>query len=191
MSQQPKPTLTHFEVDPNAPRWYVVQVRSRYEDVATTNIRSRLETFGLQDSVEDILAPSRMRKRVLRGKTKDVEEKVYPGYIFIKAILSDDLKNVIRSTEYVKGFVGGVHPTPLAEKEIKDIIETIASKTDDLHSTDLETGDIVNIIDGPFSGLQGKLGEVNIIRGRVRVLISMFGRETPVELEFFQVERVL
>ena len=186
-----KSFLLEDDSETESARWYVVQIRSRYEDIAVANIRARLETFGIQDKVEEILVPTRTRKRVLHGKTKDVEEKVYPGYILIKALLNNELKNTLRSTEYVNGFVGGAYPTPLTEKEVTALLESIAAKDDSLHATDFEIGDVVKIVDGPFSNLQGKISEVSAMRGRVRVLVSMFGRETPVELEFFQVERIL
>ena len=173
------------------PRWYMVQVRSQFENVALQNLLTRLESFELQDNVIDFVVPTRTRKRIVRGKEQEVVERLYPGYIFAHMIFNTKMQEVINTTEYVRGLVGGAYPTPLDEKEVQHMFSRSEQVHGDEVEVDFKEGDVVKIIDGPFSNLQGKVSGVDMLKSNVRVLVSMFGRETPVDLSFFQIERVM
>jgi transcriptional antiterminator NusG len=144
----------------------------------------------MQDKIFSVLVPTEKKIKVKGGKRIEEEEKVYPGYILVDMIVTDDSWYVVRNTPRVTGFVGsGVHPVPLNQKEI-DILFGRMDSTTVKHTMDLAIDDAVKIADGPFKDLEGKVSEVDDSRGKVKVLVSMFGRETPVELDFLQVKKL-
>jgi transcriptional antiterminator NusG len=170
--------------------WYAIHTYAGYENAVVRNLKQRIESLGMEEFIFDVLVPTKKVVKVKRGKRVEEEERIYPGYVLVKMIVTDDSWYVVRNTPRVTGFVGtGVHPVPLDEKEVKDLFSKMNADTAE-HDIDLSAGDAVSIVDGPFKELEGKVDEVDRERGKVKVLVSMFGRETPVELDFLQVKKL-
>lgn len=170
--------------------WYAIHTYVGYENAVLRNLKQRIESLGMEDKIFNVLIPMEKKIKVKGGKRVEVEEKIFPGYILVDMIVTDDSWYVVRNTPRVTGFVGaGVTPVPLAKEEADMLFSRM---TDSLpkHNTDLEIGDQVSIVDGPFKELEGKIAEVDNERGRAKVLVSMFGRETPVELDFLQIHKI-
>ena len=154
------------------------------------NLKQRIESLGMEDKIFQVIVPTEKKIKIKGGKRVEEEEKIYPGYILVDMVVTDDSWYVVRNTPRVTGFVGsGVYPVPLDKKEV-DALFTRMSADKVIHNIDLQVDDAVLIIDGPFKDLEGKVREVDEERGKVRVLVSMFGRETPVELDFLQVKKI-
>ncbi|MEN9582193.1 MAG: transcription antitermination protein transcriptional antiterminator NusG [Candidatus Parcubacteria bacterium] len=170
--------------------WYAIHTYSGYENAVMRNLKQRIESLGMQDRIFGVIVPVEKKIKIKAGKRVEQEEKVYPGYVLVDMIVTDDSWYVVRNTPRVTGFVGaGVNPVPLSPEEIK----VLFSRMDDTtvtHNIDLQVGETVMIADGPFKELEGKISAVDTDRGKVRVLVSMFGRETPVELDFLQVKKL-
>ena len=171
-------------------QWYAVHTYSGYEDAVARNLRQRIESFGMKDRIFDIVVPTEKRIKIKNGRKTEAREKIFPGYVLVDMIASDDAWSVVRNTPQVTGFVGTANQAvPLEPAEVEKILKRAGG---DIvrHAIDLSEGDAVTIIDGPFKDLEGKVGEIDEERGKVKVLVPMFGRETPVELEADQVQRV-
>ena len=170
--------------------WYAIHTYAGYENAVLRNLKQRIESLGMQDKIFNVVVPTEKTIKIKGGKRVEVEEKVYPGYVLVDMVVTDDSWYVVRNTPRVTGFVGaGVNPVPLN----KDEVTALFSKMDDTkakHNIDLAIGEMVIIADGPFKELEGKVGEVDQERGKGKVLVSMFGRETPVELDFLQVKKI-
>jgi len=144
----------------------------------------------MEDKIFEVIVPTEKKIKIKAGKRVEEEEKIYPGYILVDMIVTDDSWYVVRNTPRVTGFVGsGVYPVPIDPKEIKDLFSRMNAHTVK-HKIDLSAGEAVVIVDGPFKDLEGKVSEVDEERGKVKVLVAMFGRETPVELDFLQVKKI-
>src|SRR3989344_7370182 len=170
--------------------WYALHTYSGYEDAVVRNLKQRVESLSYEDKIFNVIAPTEKRIKIKGGKRCTVEEKIYRGYVLVEMIVTDDSWYMFRNTPRVTGFVGsGVHPVPLEKKEIDELFRRMNAATPK-HNIDLELDDAVTIIDGPFKELDGKVSEVDNERGKVKVLVSMFGRETPVELDFLQVRKI-
>ncbi|OGZ40691.1 MAG: transcription termination/antitermination protein NusG [Candidatus Portnoybacteria bacterium RIFCSPLOWO2_02_FULL_39_11] len=170
--------------------WYVLHTYSGYEEAVARNLRQRIESMGMEDKIFNVLVPIEKKIKIKAGKRKVVEEKIYPGYVLVEMIVTDDSWYVVRNTPRVTGFVGsGTTPTPISPEEIKELQKRMGVE-EPKYKIDIVLGDSVKIADGPFKDTDGKVSEVDEERGRVRVLISMFGRETPVELDFLQVKKI-
>jgi transcriptional antiterminator NusG len=160
--------------------WYAIHTYVGYENAVLRNLKQRIESLGMEDKIFNVLIPLEKKIKVKAGKRVEIEEKIVPGYILVDMIVTDDSWYVVRNTPRVTGFVGaGVTPVPLEKKEADALFSRMASNTPK-HNIDLVVGDQVSIIDGPFKELEGKVSEVDNERGRAKVLVSMFGRETPV-----------
>lgn len=171
--------------------WYAIHTYSGYENAVERNLRQRIESLGMQDRIFNVVVPTEKRIKIKGGKRVEVEEKIYPGYILVDMIVTDDSWYVVRNTPRVTGFVGsGVNPVPLSETEIKILLGQMTDPGEAKHTIDLEVGETIIITDGPFKELEGRVSEVDQDRGRVKVYVSMFGRETPVELDFLQVKKI-
>jgi transcriptional antiterminator NusG len=172
--------------------WYAVHTYAGYENAVARNLKQRIETLGMQDKIFNIIVPMEKSIKIKAGKRVEVEEKVFPGYVIVDMIVTDDSWYVVRNTPRVTGFVGaGVNPVPLNQTEVDALFKTMGAHTGAAkHSIDMVAGDLVAIADGPFKDLEGKVSDVDQERGKVRVLVSMFGRETPVELDFLQVKKL-
>ncbi|MBI5004870.1 MAG: transcription termination/antitermination factor NusG [Candidatus Lloydbacteria bacterium] len=171
--------------------WYAIHTYSGYENAVARNLKARIESLGMEDKIFNVLVPTEKKIKIKGGKRTEIEEKVYPGYVLVDMIVTDDSWYVVRNTPRVTGFVGaGVHPVPLDEKEIGELFSRLEGDKKATHKIDLMEGDLVTVVDGPFKELEGKVSEVDELRGKVKVLVSMFGRSTPVELDFLQVKKM-
>jgi len=178
------------QVSDGQQHWYAIHTYAGYENAVVRNLRQRIESLGMSDKIFEVLVPTKKVVKVKRGKRVEEEERIYPGYVLVKMIVTDDSWYVVRNTPRVTGFVGsGVHPVPLDDKEIEELFAKMDTDTTE-HDIDLEEGEAVTIIDGPFKDLEGRVGDVDRDRGKVKILVSMFGRETPVELDFLQVKKL-
>lgn len=170
-------------------RWYVVHCYSGYENKVRHAIEQRIDTMGMQDKIFDVIVPTEEQLEIKDGKRKVVERRVFPGYILVQMIMDEDSWYVVRNTPGVTGFVGmGNKPTPLRPEEVNQIMKRMEADAPVVKVT-FKPGQKVRIIDGPFNDVVGMVEEIDIERAKVRVLVSFFGRETPVELDFLQVER--
>ena len=170
--------------------WYVLHTYSGYEEAVVRNLKQRIESFSMEDKIFNVLVPVEKKIKIKNGKRKVVEEKIYPGYVLVEMIVTDDSWYVIRNTPRVTGFVGsGTIPTPVSLEEIKTL-QKIMGVEEPKYTVDFALGELVKIIDGPFKDMSGKVSEIDNEKGRVKVLVSIFGRETPVELDFLQVKKV-
>ncbi len=170
--------------------WYAIHTYSGYENAVTRNLKQRIDSLGMHDKIFNVVVPTEKKIRVKGGKRIVEEERIYPGYVLVEMIVDDESWYVVRNTPRVTGFVGsGTQPVPLTEAEYNALMKQMSTDTVK-HKMDLSKGDIVSIVDGPFKDLEGKVGELDEKSGKVKVLVSMFGRETPVELDFLQVKRI-
>lgn len=171
-------------------RWYAIHTYAGYENAVVRNLKQRIESLGMEDKIFKVLVPTEKKIKIKGNKRVEEEEKIYPGYVLVEMLVTDDSWFVVRNTPRVTGFVGsGVQPVPLSEKEIEALFKRMNADTVK-HTINLEIDDIVSIVDGPFKDLEGKVSEVDEERGKIKVLVSMFGRETPVELDFLQVKKI-
>lgn len=171
--------------------WYAVHTYSGYENAVLRNLKQRIESLGMEDKIFDVVVPTEKKIKIKAGKRVEVEEKVYPGYVLVDMIVTDDSWFVVRNTPRVTGFVGaGVTPVPLTPKEIEYLLGKMDEDQTAAHTIDLEEGEIIIITDGPFKDSEGKVSEIDQERGKVRVMVSLFGRETPVELDFLQLKKL-
>ncbi len=170
--------------------WYVLHTYSGYEEAVARNLKQRIESMGMEDKIFSVLVPTEKKIKIKNGKRKVVEEKIYPGYVLVEMIVTDDSWYVVRNTPRVSGFVGsGTTPTPVSENEIKNLKKRMGVD-DPKFKLDALVGDMVKITDGPFKDAEGKISEVDEERGRAKVLISLFGRETPVDMDFLQIKKI-
>ncbi len=169
--------------------WYVIHTYAGYENAVARNLKQRIESLGMENKIFNVLVPTEKKIKIKAGKRVEEEEKIYPGYILVDMIVTDDSWYVVRNTPRVTGFVGsGVYPVPIDQKEVDALFKRMQSDTVK-HTIDLAPEDHVVIVDGPFKDMDGKVNEVDQERGKVKVLVSMFGRETPVELDFLQIKK--
>lgn len=171
--------------------WYAIHTYSGYENAVLRNLRQRIDSLGMQDKIFNVVVPTEKKIKIKGGKRVEVEEKVYPGYVLVDMMVTDDSWFVVRNTPRVTGFVGsGVTPVPLTQKEIDYLLGQMSQDNAAKHTIDLEVGETIIINDGPFKELEGRVSEVDRERGKVKVMVSLFGRETPVELDFLQVKKL-
>lgn len=170
--------------------WYVVHTTSGHEARVAENLRQRVETMGLTDRIFELLIPTQDRVVIRSGKKYTVKEKIFPGYLLVKMLLDDEAWLAVRTTQGITGFVGaGTKPTPLSNEEVSNI-EKFISAPAARYKVRFSVGEAVKITDGPFSEFLGTINEIDEERGKVKVLVSIFGRETPVELDFLQIAKV-
>lgn len=170
--------------------WYVIHTYAGYENAVMRNLKQRIESLGMEDKIFNVIVPTEKKIKIKGGKRVEEEEKIYPGYILVDMIVTDDSWYVVRNTPRVTGFVGsGVYPVPIDKKEVDSLFARMSTDKV-MHTVDLSIDDAVLIVDGPFKDLEGKVKEVDQERGKVKVLVSMFGRETPVELDFLQIKKI-
>jgi transcriptional antiterminator NusG len=171
-------------------QWYAIHTYSGYENAVVRNLKQRIDSLGMQGKIFDAVVPTEKKIRVKGGKRVTEDERIYPGYVLVNMIVDDESWYVVRNTPRVTGFVGsGTQPVPLTEAEYTALMQRMDNDAPK-HKADLALDDMVSIVDGPFKELEGKVSEVDEDRGKVKVLVSMFGRETPVELDFLQVKKV-
>jgi transcriptional antiterminator NusG len=171
-------------------RWYVLHTYSGYEENVARNLRQRIESMDMEEKIFNVLIPTEKKIRIKDGKRKVVTEKIFPGYVLVEMIVTDDSWYVVRNTPNVTGFVGsGTTPTPISEHEVKELQKRMGVE-EPKYKIDVQTGSPVRIVDGPFKDFEGKVAEIDEARGKCKVLVSMFGRETPVELDFLQIKKI-
>lgn len=171
-------------------RWYAIHTYSGYEENVVHNLQQRIESMDMEDKIFDIMIPREKKIKIKNGKRQVVEEKIFPGYVLVSMIVTDDSWYVVRNTPNVTGFIGtGTIPTPVSEKEIQALQKRMGVE-EPKYKIDVEAGEAIQIIDGPFKGMEGKVTEVDSEKGKIKVLVSMFGRETPVNLDFLQIKKV-
>jgi transcriptional antiterminator NusG len=170
--------------------WYAIHTYSGYEDAVARNLKQRIESMGMEDKIFGVMVPKEKKIKIRGGKREIIEEKIYPGYVLVEMIVTDDSWYVVRNTPRVTGFVGsGTVPVPVSDAEIKELQKRMGVE-EPKYKIEFASGDMVKISDGPFKDFDGKVSEIDEARGKIKVLISMFGRETPVELDFLQVKKV-
>jgi transcription termination/antitermination protein NusG len=169
--------------------WYVIHCYSGYENKVRHNLEQRVETMGMKDKIFDVVIPTQEEIEVREGKRRTVERHIFPGYVLVNMVLTEESWFVVRNTPGVTGFVGmGNDPTPLRQEEVNQIIKRMEAEAPTVKVT-YKTGERVRIIDGPFNDFRGIVSDIDMERAKVRVRVSFFGRETPVELDFLQVEK--
>jgi transcriptional antiterminator NusG len=169
--------------------WYVVHCYSGYENKVRHNLEQRIESMGMKDKIFDVVVPTEEEIEVKEGKRRTVERRVFPGYILVNMIMTEESWYVVRNTPGVTGFVGmGNTPTPLRPEEVAQIIKRMEAEAPRIKVT-FKSGERVRIVDGPFNDFRGTVSEIDMERAKVRVMVNFFGRETPVELDFLQVEK--
>ena len=170
--------------------WYVLHTYSGYEDSVVYNLKQRIESMGMEDKIFDVMVPKEKKIKIRDSKRVTVEEKIFPGYVLVNMIVTDDSWYVVRNTPNVTGFVGsGTVPTPISDDEVK-VIQKRMGMDEFKYKIEFSIGDLLRIIDGPFKDYEGKVAEIDEEKGKIKVLISIFGRETPVELDFLQAKKV-
>ena len=171
-------------------KWYALHTYSGYEDAVVRNLKQRIESLGMQDKIFNVLVPKEKKIRLRAQKRQVIEEKIYPGYVLVEMIVDDDSWYVVRNTPRVTGFVGsGTTPIPLQDSEITALQKRMGVD-EQKYKIDVEVGDNVRIGDGPFKDRDGRVSIVDEEKGKVHVLVNMFGRETPVELDYLQITKV-
>ena len=171
-------------------RWYVLHTYSGYEDNVEKNLKQRIDSMDMENKIFNILIPVEKKIRIKNGKRKVVEERIFPGYVMVEMVVDDDSWYVVRNTPNVTGFIGtGTVPTPISEKEVKSLQKRMGVE-EPKFKIDVSVGSPVRITDGPFKNLEGKITNIDEAKGKVKVLVSMFGRETPVELDFLQIRKI-
>ncbi|MDO8598751.1 MAG: transcription termination/antitermination protein NusG [bacterium] len=171
-------------------RWYAVHTYSGYEENVAHNLTQRIESMGMEDKIFGLLIPKEKKIKIKNGKRRVIEEKIFPGYVLVEMMVTDDSWYVVRNTPNVTGFIGtGTTPTPISQDEI-DALRKRMGVEEPKYKIDVAVDSPVRITDGPFKDFEGKVSEVDEARGKVKVLVSMFGRETPVELDFLQVKKI-
>lgn len=174
----------------NEKYWYVVHCYSGYEYKVRHAIEQRIETMGMTDSIFDVIVPTEEEIEVKDGKRRTVERRVFPGYILVQMRMDEDSWYVVRNTPGVTGFVGmGNEPTPLRPEEVKQIMDRMSDESPKIKVT-FKVGQKVRIVDGPFNDFIGEVADIDLDKTKVRVMVNFFGRETPVELDFLEVEKV-
>ena len=183
------------EVGPPPPphhQWYVIHTYSGFENKVKQSIEQRVAALGMSQAVSQVLIPTETVVELKKGKRRETHRKFFPGYVLIRMDMSDDLWYLIKNTPKVTGFVGpGVRPTPIPEEQVKAIIQQVVTGAErPKHKVLFTRGESVRVVDGPFSNFTGVVDEIKPDKGRLKVMVSIFGRPTPVDLEFLQVERV-
>jgi len=170
--------------------WYVLHTYSGYEDNVSRNLKQRIESMDMQEFIFDVMVPVEKKIKLKGGKKTVIEERIYPGYVLVDMIVTDASWYVVRNTPNVTGFIGlGTTPTPVDPREIEALKKRMGV-SEPKYKMDVAEGETVKIVDGPFKDFDGKVSEVDEEKGRVKVLVSIFGRETPVELDFLQIHKL-
>ncbi len=171
------------------PAWFVVHCYSGYENKVRHNLEQRIETMGMKNKIFDVVIPTQEEIEVREGKRRTVERHIFPGYVLVNMVMTEESWYVVRNTPGVTGFVGmGTAPTPLRPEEVNQILKRMEAEAPTVKVT-FKVGERVRIIDGPFNDFRGTVSEIDMERNKVRVMVNFFGRETPVELDFLQVEK--
>lgn len=181
--------IAELEADDDR-QWYVIHTYSGYENKVKTNLEHRVESMGVQDKIYQVVIPTEEEIEIKDGQRRTVQKKVFPGYVLVQMLMGDDSWYVVRNTPGVTGFVGsGTKPSPLDDSDVKRILKQMKMEAPKV-KVSFSPGERVKVVDGPFTDFIGVVDTINAEKGKVRVLVSFFGRETPVELDFLQVSRI-
>ncbi|MGH7692910.1 MAG: transcription termination/antitermination protein NusG [Candidatus Dormibacteria bacterium] len=171
--------------------WYVIHAYSGHEEKVKTNLLKRVESMDMHDQIFDVMVPTEDVIEIKDGQRRHVAKRIFPGYILVQMVMSDESWYVVRNTPGVTSFVGsGTRPVPLQESEVRGILHQVEKEPSSKVQVEFNVGDSVRVVDGPFTDFHGKVGEINADKGKLKVMVNMFGRETPVELDLLQVERL-
>lgn len=175
----------------NLRQWYAVHTYSGYEEAVARYLKQRVESLSMGDKIFNVVVPKEKKIRIKGGRRHTIEEKTYPGYVLVEMVMSEDSWYVVRNTPRVTGFVGAdsTQPTPLSKEEVESLLAR-GGREESRFNVDLSVGDLVKIIDGPFKDYDGKISEIDEEKGKVKVLVPVFGRDTAVELDSLQVKKV-
>jgi len=173
------------------PEWYAVHTYSGYEEAVARYLKQRVESLSMEDKIFEVVVPIEKKVRIKDGRRTTIEEKIYPGYVLVKMLLTEDSWYVVRNTPRVTGFVGAdsTKPNPLSKEEVESLLNRMGRDISKF-TVDLRVGDLVKVMDGPFKDYDGKVSEVDEERGRIKVLVPIFGRDTAIELDSLQVRKV-
>lgn len=170
--------------------WYVIHTYAGYEEQVAENLKQRIESLAMEDKIFEVLVPKEKQIEIKNGNRKTIEKRIFPGYVMVEMIVTDDSWYVVRNTPNVTGFIGlGVRPTPMSPEEIERIKKRMGVE-EPKYKIEFRKGDLVRITDGPLKGFEAKVTDIDEAKGKVKILVSMFGRETPVSLDFLQVKKV-
>lgn len=170
--------------------WYAIHTYSGYEEAVAESIRQRADSLDMKNKIFQALVPKEKMIEVKNGKRKVVEKRIFQGYVLVQMKMSEEAWYIVRNTPSVTGFVGsGTEPTPVSDEEIEKIMKRMG-REEPKHKIDYTIGEVVNITDGPFKGFDGSISEIDGTKGKLKVLVNMFGRETPVELDALQVKKM-
>ncbi len=178
------------QIETKEKKWYVIHTYPGEEEAVARNLRQRIENLGMEDKIFNVIVPKEKKIKIRNGKRKIIEERIYPGYIFVEMIVTDDSWYVVRNTPRVTGFIGaGTTPIPVSDKEIKTLKERMGMSVPQ-YKIDVSVGGLVKITDGPFKDFEGKVSEIDPEKGKIKVLVNVFGRDTPVEVDSLQIKKV-
>ncbi|MEK7069457.1 MAG: transcription termination/antitermination protein NusG [Patescibacteria group bacterium] len=170
--------------------WYAVHTYAGYEDAVVRNLKQRIESLGMEDKIFSAVVPTEKKIKIVGGKRKTIEERIYPGYVLVDMVVTDNSWYVVRNTPRVTGFVGaGTTPVPLDKKEVGILFERMGV-SEPKYKMDVKVGDVVKITEGPFKEFEGSINAIDEEKGKIKILISMFGRETPVEIDYLQIKKI-
>lgn len=170
--------------------WYVIHTYTGFEDQVAESLKQRIESLNMEDKIFDVIVPTEKQIEIKNGKRRIVEKKIFPGYVMVDMIVTDDSWYVVRNTPNVTGFIGlGVRPTPMSVQEVERIKKRMGVE-EPKYKIELKINDLVRINDGPLKGFEAKVTEIDEDKGKIKVLMNMFGRETPVNLDFLQVKKI-
>jgi len=194
MAQSRKPNTDKKEIDAalkGTRHWYAIHTYSGYEDAVERYLKQRVDSLQMNDKIFNVIVPKEKKIKIKNGKRRTVEEKIYPGYVLVDMLLTDDSWYVVRNTPRVTGFVGAdaATPLPLSEAEVSELMSRMGER-DTKFKVDFRVGDLVKIIDGPFKDYDAKISEIDTEKGKIKVLVPIFGRDTVVELDSLQVQKV-
>jgi len=171
--------------------WYAIHTYAGYENAVARNLKQRIDSLNMNDKIFNVVVPVEKKIKIKGNKRVEEEEKIYPGYILVDMVVTDDSWFVVRNTPRVTGFVGaGVYPVPLTQKEVDSLLGRMTDNKTAVHTVNFTTGESVKIMDGPFKDLEGKIAEIDAEKGKAKVMVLMFGRETSVELDLLQIRKV-
>lgn len=172
--------------------WYAVHTYSGYEDAVARYLEQRVDSLEMKDKIFKIVVPKEKKIKIKNGRRKEVEEKIYPGYVLVDMVMSEDSWYVVRNTPRVTGFVGAdtTEPTPLSKEEVDLLLSKMKGGEEKKFVIEYRTGELVQIVDGPFKGYEGKISEIDEEHGKLKIMISIFGRDTSVELDSLQVQKM-
>ncbi|NQU82343.1 MAG: transcription termination/antitermination factor NusG [Parcubacteria group bacterium] len=170
--------------------WYVLHTYPGEEEAVMRNLKQRIDSLSMDDKIFNVLVPKEKKIKIKNGKRKTIEERIYPGYVFVEMIVTDDSWYVARNTPRVTGFIGaGTTPIPVSGKEVEILKKRIGVEAPQ-YKIDVDVGNLVKLTDGPFKDFEGKISEIDAERGKLKVLVNIFGRDTPVEVDSLQVKKL-